>query len=173
MSLSVTQLIGFAAEPPASVTYRYLRLTITANVGGANLDTIYEVDYSADSGSTWLPSSIMTGDSAPSPLVASADSITGGFPAYYAFDNSGATRWASANTAHPHYIQIDLGSGNGINPNRIRIKIFNSGGDYTPKDFTVKGSNMGSFAGEEVTLKTVTGASSGGADGTDVTYNIP
>lgn len=173
MSLSVTQLIGFAAEPPASVTYRYLRLTITANVGGFNLDTIYEVDYSADSGSTWLPSSTMTGDSAPSPLVASADSTTGGFEAYKAFDNSGATRWASANTAHPHYIQIDLGSGNGINPNRIRIKILNSGGDYTPKDFTVKGSNTGSFAGEEVTLKTVTGASSGGADGTDVTYNIP
>lgn len=157
----------------SSTTYRYLRLTITATVGATSADTLYELDYSADGGSTWLPSSAMTGDSAPSPLVASADSVTGGFPAYYAFDNNAGTRWASGGGAHPHYIQIDLGSGNGINPNRVRIKIFNSGTDYTPKDFTIKGSNTGSFAGEEVTLKTVTGASSGGADGTDVTYNIP
>lgn len=166
-------LIGFGAVTDTSTTYRYLRLRSTANVGGLTEMTLFSVQYSNDAGTTWYPTSNMTGNSAPSPLVASADSeFSASFLAYQAFDGNSGTRWASSSTAHPHYIQLDLGSGNGIAPNRMRYELFNSGGDYTLKDFTILGSNTGSFAGEEVTLLTVTSAASGGASGTVVTYTI-
>jgi hypothetical protein len=114
----------------------------------------------------------MTGNSAPSPLVASADSETGGYEAYKAFDGNAGTRFTSGAGAHPHYLSLDLGSGNGILPNRVRFGVFTQSLDRTPKDFTILGSNTGSFAGEETTLLTVSGASSGGADGTLVTYTM-
>lgn len=173
MSLSVTQLVGFGAVQQVAQTYRYLRMRQTANVGGDNFMALWSLQYSNDGGTTWYPTSNMTGDSAPSPLVASSDSTSGGgFEAYRAFDGNAGTRFTSANSAHPHYLSLDLGSGNGILPNRVRFGILNSGGDRTPKDFTILASNTGSFAGEEVTLLTVTGASSGGADGTVVTRTI-
>lgn len=172
MSLSVTQLVGFGAVQQVAQTYRYLRMRQTANVAGDNYMILYSLQYSNDAGATWYPTSNMTGDSAPSPLVSSADSTTGGFEAYKAFDGNAGTRFTSANSAHPHYLSLDLGSGNGILPNRVRYGIFNSSGDRTPKDFTILASNTGSFGGEETTLLTVTGASSGGSDGTVITHTI-
>lgn len=172
MSLAVTQLVGFGAGQQVAQTYRYLRLTITANVAAAGLCPLWELDYSADAGSTWLPSSAMTTNSAPSPLVASADSeFSGSFQAWQAFDNNTSTRWTSSNTAMPHWIQIDFGSGNGIAPNRVRWSVYNDGTDYSPVSGTVKGSNTGSFAGEEVTLLTFSGLG-GNADKTNVTLTI-
>ena len=111
----------------------------------------------------------MTNNTSPSPLVASADSeFSGSFIAAYAFDGNNATRWTSANSSHPHYIQIDLGSGNGINPNWVRWRAYNDGTDYSPASGVIMGSNTGSFSGEETTFQTFSGLS-GNADGTYVT----
>lgn len=173
--LSGGRLIGFGAAGEAAVTtYRYLRMRQTANVGADNYMILWSLQYSNDGGTTWYPTSNMTGNSAPSPLVASADTETGGgYEAYRAFDGNAGTRFTSGAGAHPHYLSLDLGAGNGILPNRVRFGIANLSPDRTPKDFTILGSNTGSFAGEETTLLTVTGAASGGADGTIVTYTIP
>lgn len=169
MSLSVTQLIGFAAEPPASVTYRYLRLRIDSTVAATAMAILWELDWSNDGGSTLYPTSNMTTNSAPSPLVASADSeFSGSFQAFLCFDGNNATRWTSANSAMPHYIQLDLGSGNGIAPNWIRWRVYNDGTDYSPASGAIMGSNTGSFAGEETTFQSFSGLS-GNAGGTDVT----
>lgn len=115
------------------------------------------MDFSADGGATWVPAAAMTANNAPSPLVALADSeYSASYSAYLAFNNSTADRWTSASTL-PHWIQIDLGVGNEIIPNRFRYVNLNSGGDYTLKDFTIQGSNAGTFSGEQVTLLTKTG----------------
>lgn len=154
------------------MAYRYLRFTITANAAAANLGILWDLDYSADGGSTWLPSSAMTTNSAPSPLVASADSeFSGSFQAWQAFDNDTNTRWTSANTAMPHHVTIDLGSGNEIQPNKVRWYNYNDGTDYSVVSGSVKGSNTGAFAGEETTLLTFSGLS-GTADKTAVTLSI-
>lgn len=175
MSLAVTQLVGFGASQQTENTYRYLRFTITSTAGATAIAILWELDYSADGGSTWLPSTTMTSNSGPSPLVASADSeFSSSYLAYKAFDNSDAgdtNRWTSANTAMPHWIQIDLGAGNGILPNRVRWKVYNSGSDYSPTAGNIKGSNTGSFAGEEVTIHSFSGLS-GNANKTEVTRTI-
>lgn len=155
-------------------TYRFLRLHITANVGGSVYGVAVEIDYSADGGTTWLPASAMTANNAPSPLVASADSeFSASYEAWLGFDNSSATNpWNSANSAMPHWIKIDLGAGNEISPNRFRYVNWNSGGnDYTLKDFTIQGSNTGAFTGEQATLLTKTGEPTQ-AHLTTITYTI-
>lgn len=150
-------------------TYRYLRFTISSTVGATSLVTFWELDWSDNGGSTLFPSSNMTTNSAPSPLVASADSeYTGEFPAFQVLDGNNATRWASANTAMPHWVQVDLGPGNGILPNWIRWRAYNDGTDYSPASGNIKGSNTGSFSGEETTFQTFSGLG-GNADGTNVT----
>lgn len=154
------------------MAYRYLRFTITANSAGTSLGILWELDYSADGGSTWLPSSAMTTNSAPSPLVASADSeFSGLFQAWQAFDNNTSTRWTSTNTSMPHHITIDLGAGNEITPNKVRWYNYNDGTNYSVVSGSVKGSNTGSFAGEETTLLSFSGLS-GTADKVAVTLDI-
>lgn len=146
-----------------AASYRFLRLTITANVGSIVLATLWNLAYSADGGASYLPSSNMTSNSLPSPLVALASSeYDATVKAFQAFDENTfpatpSTRWASINS-FPSWIQIDLGAGNGISPNRVKMQTYNDGTfDCTPKDFTIKGSNSGAFAGEETTLLTKTG----------------
>lgn len=154
-------------------TYRFLRFTIT-QTSTNDYAGMYELDYSADGGSTWLPSSTMTSNSAPSPLVASASQEFSAptYSAFVAFDNNNSTRWTSSGTGMPQHITIDFGSGNGISPNRIRWRTFNAGSpNASVIAGNVKGSNTGSFAGEEVTLLTFSGLSSQ-TDGTDVTLTI-
>jgi len=148
---------------PPRRKYRYLRFYQTANVGGNNLCTLFELDFSNDGGSTWLPTQTMTANNAPSPLVALADSENAfPTPAYFAFTNgTNLTGWSTTNTAHPHWLQIDLGAGHAIRPTHVRYKIYNTGGsDRTPKDFTIRGSNDG-FSSENIVLLTVTGDTSG------------
>lgn len=165
------RLIGFGATNEGTA-YRYLRFTIT-QTSTNDYAALYELDYSADGGSTWLPSSTMTGNSAPSPLVASASQeYAAGYEAYKAFDNNNSTRWTSSGNGLPQHITIDLGSGNGITPNRIRWRTVNLGSpNASVLAGNVKGSNTGSFAGEEVTLLSFSGLSSQ-TDGTDVTQTI-
>lgn len=162
-----TQHVGFGAGGN-STSCRYLRLTIASTAGATSIAILWEVDWSNDGGSTLYPSSNMTTNSAPSPLVALADSeFDSSFRAFQAFDGNNATRWTSANSAMPHWIQVDLGAGNAIAPNWIRWRVYNDGTDYSPASGSVKGSNTGSFSGEETTFHTFSGLS-GNADGTNV-----
>lgn len=55
---------------------------------------------------------VMTTTNAPSPLVASADSITATAPAYFAFDynHNASNAWASGAGAYPHWLKLDAGA---------------------------------------------------------------
>lgn len=150
--------------------YRFLRLNITGTVDGT-FSILWELDYSADSGSTWLPTVAMTSNGGPSPLVASASSEFGGFPAYLAFDNNNGTRWTSGAGTLPQSITIDLGAGNEVQPNRIRWRTYNTGGiDASITAGTVQGANISDFS-DAATLLSFSGLGTQ-ADGTNVTLTI-
>lgn len=165
-ALGITQLSGFAVSSSgASPTYRYLRIDIT-DTGSSGFVGIREIKWFV--GAAEHPSSAMTSNSAPSPLVASASDETNG-SAYQAYDDS-TPDWVTANTSGVGWIQIDLGDGNGINPTSVKITP-TADADRAPKDFTIEGSSTGSFSGEETVLKTVTGETWTAT--TEETFSIP
>lgn len=149
-------------------------MTITANVTQPS-SILFNLAYSANGGVSYLPASNMTSNSLPSPLVALADSeASGAYAAFCAFDEitfpaSPATLWFSDGVVPPHWLQIDLGVGNGIRPNRVKMQTYQG---YEPQDFNVAGSATGAFTGEEVTLLTVTGET-GKVHAAVTTYTIP
>lgn len=160
-----------ASVASSGTTYRYLRVVIT-NTHGGTYAGFRELDFSADGGSTWLPSSSMTSNSAPSPLVASASSeFSSSFAAWYAFNGNTADDWSTAASASANaWITLDLGSGNGINPNAMRYTIYNSAGNnYSPTEVKLYGSDTGSFSGEQTLLVTKSALSSQ-AHNTTVTH---
>ena len=163
-------LFGIVGGGAAAATYRYLRLDITASQSGTE-HAIGELKIFE--GGTDHPTSAMTSNSAPSPLVALAKSEDGTKQAYQAFDDDIGTNkhWGSA-LESASWVQIDLGSGNGIAPSSYKITAGNGAKEtHGPKDWTLKGSNTGAFSGEEDTLHTKTGEASWTAD-QERTYTI-
>lgn len=152
MSLGITDLVGFGSGGRKS--FRYFRLDVTANDGGAVLevDEIKIFSYATDH-----PTSAMTSDVLPSPLVASASSAAASQEAFRAFDNAAGTAnsWRS-NVGTTGWVQIDLGAGNEIAANELRITGA-AAPTESPKDFTLEGSNTGAWTGEEIVLLTRTG----------------
>ena len=73
--------------------------------------------------------------------TASADSVYSGYPSALAFDNDEETFWASQNTAFPHWIKYDLGSGVTKTARKLRFKPRVIPGGSTVKDFKLQGSN--------------------------------
>ncbi|MFQ5954019.1 MAG: hypothetical protein ACE5JZ_03035 [Kiloniellales bacterium] len=163
-----THVFGFFKS--AKKKYRYLRLDITASQSG----TEHAVgELKIFEGATDHPTSAMTSNTAPSPLVASAKSEDGTRQAYQAFDDDIGTdkHWGSAPEAQS-WVQINLGAGNGIAPTSYKITAGNSAKEqHAPKDWSLKGSNTGSFSGEEDTLHTKTGEATWAAD-QERTYTI-
>ncbi len=94
-----------------------------------------------------VASNAMTGNSAPSPFVASASTeFNASFAAWKAFDPLGAESfWAGTNNG-VDWLQIDLGSGNAVIVISYAIRVNSSGTDAAraPKNWTLKGSNDGS-----------------------------
>ena len=161
---SVTPII----PPPDPTSYRFWRLNITLSETAAgarppNDGSIRVAGMRFKQGETYYPTSSMTSNTAPTPLVASASSVlSSGFEAYHAFDAdlSDSSRWAStASSSSEDWLQIDLGSGNAINPTEVDIAMDASAASYYIVDFQILASNSGSFTGEQVTFATVTGAS--------------
>ena len=140
-------------SPPAAPTYEYFRLTFTA--GSTNI-RITEAEFLV--GTTAYPTSNMTGNSAPSPLVASSDREDNVPSCFRAFDGSTDGDYFFQSSQVTCFLQLFLGSGNGIAATSLKI----IGGNTTsrsPTAFTLKVSNASDFSGEEVTLLTVSGIS--------------
>ena len=140
----------------STTAYRYLRLDNTANQGSGSVSIGEWQLFEADG--TEHPSSNMTSNSAPSPLVASASTANASYAAYGAFSgtNTGAanTGWIATSTAG--YLQIDLGAGNEIVLDNYSItEGAGSATDNGPKTWTIEGSNTGDFTGEEEVLDTI------------------
>lgn len=146
---------------PDTAPYRYWKLNTTATLGGGSAPVNY-VDIRYIVGATAFPTVNMTTDSAPSPLVASASSTNGSFSLgpFEAFDGDAGTYWIS-NSTPPAWIAIDLGSTGLIRPTGIRITPRAS---RSPTEFQVLASNTGAFAGEERTIYSVTGLTTGWTD---------
>jgi hypothetical protein len=134
-----SSLLGLDAVVAASTTtYRYLKIDVT-EIASTSYLALQEMEYYV--GATLYPTQTMTSNTAPSPLVASANSDNVGNEAYFAFNDvlTGAD-WLTANTVVTGYLKIDLGSGNGIAPTSFRLGAPETP-DRTPNDFTIQGSN--------------------------------
>lgn len=138
-----------------STTYRYFKLDITAVDGSGTYTGAGEFALIADG--VEYPTSAMTSNSAPSPLVASATGDTGQ-PPWKAFDGltTSSNYWQYNSVSFPIYLKIDLGSGNGIAPQQLILAAPETP-DRTPYDFTLQGSNDDSAW---TTLETYTGVTS-------------
>ncbi|MEQ8347089.1 MAG: hypothetical protein RIB84_21180 [Sneathiellaceae bacterium] len=133
--------------------YRYFRLygSDWRVFGSANPQLTKVEFFDGGIGGTKYPAVSMTGPSAPSPLVArgSAEEI---HPAWQAFDDNSATVWMGPYADVEQWIEIDLGFGNEIQPDSIRLTSSYNVPGGAPDTIAVKASNTGAFAGEEVTL---------------------
>lgn len=155
--LNVNQLTGFGVAEAAAAGYRYLRLYVSTS--NSFIISIGEINWVT--GGTDYPTQTMTSNTAPSPLVASANSeYSPSTQAWNAMDNVNSTYWENGWYVFPCWHTIDLGSGNAINPTAIVITPIN-GTSYLITAFSCYGSNTGAFAGEEVFL----GSFSPGASG--------
>lgn len=162
---------GRIAYGTAAQTYRYFRLDVSGSDGGTRVRV---GDLEIVAGGVDYPTSAMTSNTAPSPLVASASSEDSPRDAWRAFNKTTGgdpeEEWWSTAGA-PQWVQIDLGSGNEIAPSSIKLTAPAANTQHAPSDFTLEASNTGSFGGEEDTLLTVTGETSWGAS-EERTFNI-
>lgn len=156
--LGVNNLLGFGSRPPSGgAAFRYFRQTVTAN-GGVNDIDIAQLQLMV--GAVAHPTTAMTSNSAPSPLVATANGeLNASFAVWHAFDQDITTsQWNSGLTGADWWIQIDFGSGNDITPDAVKVTSGGNGATLRPVDFRIDGSATGSFSGEETLLLTVTTA---------------
>jgi hypothetical protein len=154
-----------------STAYRYWRFNVTVG-HNANEVAVGEVKIFVDT--TQYPLVAMTGDSAPSPLVATGSSRDNADRSYFKAFNRDVTstdsHWASEYQAsYPQYVQVDLGSGNGIAGTSYKITAGKNGKETAgPKSWTLQASNDNS---EFDTLDTQTDVSSW-SEGEERTYTI-
>ena len=103
----------------AGATYRYFRWTFSA---GHDSNKIKIAEMNLLVNSTVYPTSAMTDHNAPSPLVVTQDSEIQYGGGWWVFGNDGGeNRWMSDN-GFPHWLKLDLGDGNGINPTSYNIQ---------------------------------------------------
>jgi hypothetical protein len=130
----------------SDTTYRYWRLSIAV---GHNANEVAVGELAIFVSTTQYPTA-MTNDTAPSPLVATGSSRDNATRSYWKAFNRVTTgsepHWASAyQAAFPQYVQVDLGSGNGIAATSYSITAGRNGKEsQAPKTFTLQGSHDGS-----------------------------
>ena len=170
LNFSDANNLGLDANGTVSTTdYRYLKLDVTGLSGSTTYVSLGELEYFE--GTTLYPTQTMTSNTLPSPLVASAseDTGTGSGLAYLAFDDNINTHWQTANGTVTGWLKIDLGSGNGIAPDRIVLGTAETP-DRTPSTFTIQGSNNDS---DWTTIATYSNMFSQVAPPARVKYDFP
>ena len=106
-------------KKPTTSTFRYLRWTILTQNRAGEVD-VGEVNWKV-SGVDY-PTQTMTSNTTPSPLVVTrSKALSSTYEAWKVFNNDGNTSNWAANQAAPNWVQIDLGSGNGVTPTGIGI----------------------------------------------------
>ncbi|KAA0576667.1 discoidin domain-containing protein [Azospirillum sp. Sh1] len=111
--------LGMAATLPMRRGWRYLQISLGGLTTGTG-HSISEIMYFA--GSTPLIPTPLTGNSSPSPFVASASSTGFGQP-YNCFDGSGTAGWGSADVSgDPNpWVRLDFGAGASIGVNGLSL----------------------------------------------------
>ena len=144
--------------------YRYFRWVCKPE--GSDVVSFMAIQLVVDT--TTYPTSAMTANNAPSPLVASASSGT----AWNAFDNNtAAAYWQLTSGGTTGWIQLDLGAGNAIVPTAIKMAPRTTGTRDTD-EVSLYGSNTGAFSGEETLIKAWTGLAAGWTSGAYRTLSI-
>ena len=159
-------LIGHNRPPAAAggEAFRFLQIRMTG-FNNPSFLLLTELEWSNDGGTTKYPYAVnnafMTSPTAPSPLVASAPATNAGtlHAPYNGNTNIDADYWQHSNGGAETFHRIDLGAGNEISPNQCVVRWYRGGGAFYATDYTLEGSNTGSFTGEETVLHTVTGNS--------------
>ena len=129
--LALTLLVGGATSADAAAA-RYWRIQCVTE--GA-LCVFTEVELHTSIG----------GSQAATGGTASASTTLGAFVPALAFDGNTSTFWASANTAPPHWIAYDMGSGNSIDV--VEVKLYPRGGgdeNQSPRWIYIESSSDGS-----------------------------
>lgn len=150
---NVFRMMMAAAGAGGAEAFRYFRLNCSDNNGNGSFTQVGELQIMV--GATAYPTVDMTGPSAPSPLVASANEDSNGV-AWGAFNTVTTAPWIAIGVGG--WLKIDLGSGNEIVATSVKVSAGAFDTNRQVKDFTIEGSNTGSFGGEETVLTTVTGA---------------
>jgi len=158
--LNVTALSGFGGAKGDVTSWRFFQIKTTAVDGSSTYTGMAAFKIFVDS--TEHPTSTMTSNSLPSPLVASATGEGSSDEAFRAFDSVLNTHWQFNSVSMPIFLRIDLGAGNEIGPTSYKLTSPETA-DRVPKNFTFEASNTGSFTGEEVVLDTQTNQTSWGA----------
>lgn len=134
-------------DAPAAQTFEIFRLHIESwyngGASGGTAGSPRVADMQLLIGATAYPVPIMTADNAPSPLVASASATTVGSP-FSAFDKnlSDTNRWIGG-SGTKQWIEINLGAGNGITPDSIKIAPDGAAPAYSLQRFILTGRNNG------------------------------
>lgn len=99
---------------------------------------------------------VMTSNTAPSGVALASTEFSADYAAWKAFNKTNInTGDAWVSNAMPAFIQYQYPVPRVVDGLYIAARIALS--DSSPKDFTIKASNTGAFAGEEITLATLTG----------------
>ena len=154
---------GTVSITKASTNFQYWRLDgFTGRADSSNRVMVNEFRLytAADKGGTAYPGN-MTSNTAPSPYVASADHEFSGYEAYKAFDSNAAnTGWWNLGTTTALTDGLEINLGSAVDVKSIFISPWQS--TYLWTGATIKASTTGAFAGEEVTIATVTGVPAAG-----------
>lgn len=161
------EVVGQAYEGPPK--FRYWRIAISKAAQAGTPTTGYQTRVSElrlfdRFGNEW-PAAAQTSFTNPLNVTECGHNST--FAGWYAFDKvqSDSNRWISDNSVETHTLIIDMGSGADIDV--VYYKLAPDGAasiGYYPVDWTLEGSNTGSFAGEETIIDQQTGITSGWAN---------
>lgn len=157
---------------------RFLRWVFAGGSPGTSGDvraSEFQLFEAGSSGDIQFPLSRMSSNTAPAPLVASASSSNGSFPAWGAFTRatSDSSRWISGSGGGVQWLQIDLGAGNGCLPTSFKLAPDGAvGSGYYPFEIELLASNTGAFSGEETQLYYANNLSSGWANNTLRTFTL-
>lgn len=125
----------------ATTAYRYFKLDITENNGGAvtAIGEVYLDGGDAQETIASLSPHDLTSDTSHSPYVVSASTESAN--AFYAFDASQSTKWLGTNSG-TDWLKIDLGSGNSAIVYCYAVQICSEGNNNRgAKNWTLEGSS--------------------------------
>jgi len=135
-----------------TTAFLYFRLKVISsnNASLVNISSLkIEIDDTTGEENTpTLPADLSGGQT-----YSQSSSWDGSYTGSKAFDNNTSTLWHTAGASSPpHWVQVQFGTATRITLMTWTPRLSDS--NYNPKDFSIKGSNTGSFSGEETTIAT-------------------
>lgn len=140
---------SFTFSNTTAFLYFKLKIISSNTVNLVNIASLkIEIDDTTGEENTpTIPSDLSGGQT-----YSQSSSWDGSYVGSKAFDDNTSTLWHTASVSLPHWIQIQFSSAQRVTLMTWTPRENNT--NYNPKDFSIKGSNTGSFSGEETTIAT-------------------